>query len=776
VILKDGTAAEFAPVLLLNAIDSVLQKGALCNEKGNFELEKVPAGTYFLSINYVGCQKYESKVFQLTEDIKMESITLQVKEDLLDAVNIVANKPFFEHKIDRMVINVGASSINAGGTALQVLQKSPGVQVNKQTNQLAMSGKNGVIIMINGKISQLPPEAIIAMLDGMSADNIDRIELIHTPPANFDAQGNAGIINIVLKQSPDDGLNGNYMIKTGYGRGAKYGAGFSTNYRSKKWNLYGGYDYNYNFNPHVALNYRGINDENNNFVEADSYSNRRPDLYNQNARIGADYQLTKNTVVGVIGTFFDRNWDMIAVNDVNYLKNSTIYSKLKMTTLELNKWRSYTSNINLVHDFGNDKKLSMDYDYVNYTITNPSSYTNEYLDNNGNVLNADKIRISKETPITINVGKVDYSQNLGKAIKFEIGAKHAFSTFDNDVKVETALTNDWKIDTALTSKFQLFEKVSAGYSSFSWTINSKTEVKIGLRYEYTNTNLGSKNQPNVVDRQYGSWFPTVYVSRKFDENHVINFSYNQRINRPGFTQLAPYLIYFDPTTVNGGNPALQPSFVTSYRGTYSFNGWSLTADYSVTDASIRDFPFIDVKNNRQFNKPENQGTDKMFFLDLSFHYSFTKWWETQNDFYVGYQLSNFIFADKPIEVVTKAAGFNCTQSITLPHKFSIDISANYLTPSYWGIYKYNGNGNLSFGFNKNFGEKWGSLTFNINDIFQSSNWLGTAKDPSVNLNVFNAFKDAERTFMITWSNKFGNKKLKDSRQRARGSDEEMRRL
>jgi Outer membrane protein beta-barrel family len=323
---------------------------------------------------------------------------------------------------------------------------------------------------------------------------------------------------------------------------------------------------------------------------------------------------------------------------------------------------------------------------------------------------------------------------------------------------------------------QLFEKVRAGYSSFSWTINSKTEVKIGLRYEYTNTNLGSKNQPNVVDRQYGSWFPTVYVSRKFDENHVINFSYNQRINRPGFTQLAPYLIYFDPTTVNGGNPALQPSFVTSYRGTYSFNGWSLTADYSVTDASIRDFPFIDVKNNRQFNKPENQGTDKMFFLDLSFHYSFTKWWETQNDFYIGHQLSNFIFADKPIEAVTKAAGFNCTQSITLPHKFSIDISANYLTPSYWGIYKYNGNGNLSFGFNKNFGEKWGSLTFNINDIFQSSNWLGTAKDPSVNLNVFNAFKDAERTFMITWSNKFGNKKLKDSRQRARGSDEEMRRL
>lgn len=690
---------------------------------------------------------------------------------MLGEVSIVAKKPLFEQKIDRMVINVANSATNAGSSALEVLQRSPGVLVNRQNNAISLAGKAGVVIMINGKINRMPGDAIVQMLQGMNSDNIERIELIHTPPASFDAEGNAGIINIVLKKTADDGLNGSYSLNAGYGRREKYGAGMNMNFRRKKVNLYGNYDYRYDKNLQVFTNYRGIQDLAN-FIETESYSDRDPNLHTQNAQLGMDIQISPKTVVGALGTFFDRYWDMNAVNDVKYSTNGAVSNNLQMLTTEVNHWNSWTGNVNLTHQFSKNKTLSVDADYVYYHIDNPSTYdiqdTGPDEDRN--------LRIFKDTPIKIGVLKADYTQHFGDKIQLETGVKAASSRFDNDVRVEELEQANWVADPDLTSQFHLLEDIAAAYSSFSLKVNAKTDIKLGLRYEYTRTNLGSVEQPNVVDRRYGSWFPSAYISRKINEQQNINLSYSRRVSRPGFTQLAPYLIFYDPTTLEGGNPALQPSFTNSLKFDYRLKSWQFSIEYSREDQSIRDIPVLDIVKNTQFNRPQNIGNAQTLFASLFFPLHPAKWWDMQNNIMLISQESMFEYEGADLSIGNTFWGLNSTQSFTLPKSFSLEISANFYSPGYWGIYKWRPNGSVTAGLQKKLSEKWGTLNLNVSDIFLTNNWFGSAFQPEVNLRLKNSYQQTERTFMLTWTNKFGNNKLKDARNRARGASDEMRRL
>ena len=282
-------------------------RGSFSTEQGVYLFENVPAGAFLLGYTMLGFEPTFSETFVLGEKPARKDIkptVLQESAAALSEVSVVAKRPFLEQKIDRTVVNVANSITNAGGTALQVLQRSPGVQVNALTKTISLSGKQGVVVMVNGKISRLPAEAVVDMLAGMNSDNIDRIELIHTPPANFEAEGNAGIIHIVLKSAGDAGLNGGYSSKIGYGSGRKYGFGGYFNHRKSRVNLFGSYDLDHNLNPQVFTNYRRVK-IGSDVLETSSDSDRpHTPTTTQNARLGADFLVSKRTVVGVLGTFF----------------------------------------------------------------------------------------------------------------------------------------------------------------------------------------------------------------------------------------------------------------------------------------------------------------------------------------------------------------------------------------------------------------------------------------------------------------------------------------
>jgi len=348
-----GTPLGYANILLLQASDSTFIKGEIAGEDGTYHFKGIADGDYLCEFSMVGYPNKYSKAFNISAaSPSIDLGTIQMEESItIEGVEIIAKRAFLEQKIDRTIVNVSNSITNAGGNALEVLQRSPGIQVNQLSRTISLVGKEGVVIMINGQISRIPADAVIQLLEGMNADNIDRIELIHTPPANFEAQGNAGIINIVLKSTGDEGLNGTYSLNAGRGRGNKYGGSINFNYRKKHVNIFGGYDHKYNLNPQVFTNYRGIQ-QGSDFLETVTRSDRNhTPTTGQNARFGVDFQLSKNTVLGILTTMLDRDWYMEAVNSAGYFTNGKEDSRIVMPNVETNHARSYTGNINLTHKF-----------------------------------------------------------------------------------------------------------------------------------------------------------------------------------------------------------------------------------------------------------------------------------------------------------------------------------------------------------------------------------------------------------------------------------------
>jgi ACT domain-containing protein len=204
-----GEPISYASVLLLSPIDSLLILGAVSSENGHFQLDGVNKNSYLLSVSMVGYNKHFEKLIITTDQVTIKPITLNESREALEEIVVSAQKPLYEQQMDRLVINVRESVTAGGSSVLQVLQKSPGVMVNRLNNSISLNGKSGVSVMINHKITRLPIDAVVQMLDGLNAANVEKIELITNPAAKFDAEGTAGIIHIIMQENEDLGTNGN---------------------------------------------------------------------------------------------------------------------------------------------------------------------------------------------------------------------------------------------------------------------------------------------------------------------------------------------------------------------------------------------------------------------------------------------------------------------------------------------------------------------------------------------------------------------------------------
>lgn len=239
-----GEPLSFANVLLLKAGDSTLVKGTITEENGAFLLENIPQGQYVVSVSMMGFAPVTTEQYNIDGNLEIRLPPIVLSEGVeLDEVVVVSKKNLYVQKIDRMVINVASSILSAGSSALEILERSPGVLVDRQNSSISLVGKSGVVVMINGKQSYMPTSGLVSLLEGMNADNIETIELITAPPANFDAEGNAGFINIVLKEQTDLGLNGSYSLSFGVGNGNTTSDNINLNYRKNKLNIFGNYSF-----------------------------------------------------------------------------------------------------------------------------------------------------------------------------------------------------------------------------------------------------------------------------------------------------------------------------------------------------------------------------------------------------------------------------------------------------------------------------------------------------------------------------------------------------
>lgn len=771
----DNQGIAFANVLLMRATDSTLVKGSLTDDNGSYVFDNILRGTYYVQATFVGYQPSKSDAFELNEVMEIPDIILKEGEELGEVV-VQARKPLFTQKVDRLVINVENSIVSSGGTALEVLERSPGVVVNRQSNGISVVGKEGVVVMINGKISYVPQSSLVQMLDGMNADNIESIELITTPPANFDAEGNAGFINIVLKKNADLGLKGSYSLSAGYGKGFVTNDNINFNYRKNDFNLFGSYSYGLDKRAQIFKTSREFRDDGT-LLTNSSVTDRDPTQRNHNIRLGSDYQLSEKTVIGAIITAFDNRWSMDAVNNSIDAANGMPTGIVELLNTEINQLKHFGTNFNIKHDFSENEYISTDLDYLYYEFNNPTDYTNSFFDGNNMFLETNLLRSRKETPLTTLVGKIDYLNKKSDKFKYEFGVKGIKNDFENDVSVENLVNGDWIFDPTLTNFSVLDETILAAYGASEYTIDDKTSLKAGLRFEHTDSKLDTDTQGTVVDRQYGIWFPSIFLNRQWNDNLSMNVSYSKRITRPTFNDLAPFVIFFEPNTFLSGNASLQPAISNTFKYDINFKNYFLSFQYTNEDSSIANFQErIDQDTGRLIFEAANLDYTRTFSIITGIPLKLTDWWRSQNNFTYLRQKVRSFYLGTPIEQELGMFTANSTHSFKISDNLSAELSGFYNGPGFFGNALYEEVYGINFGIQNKFGDKWGTLKFSINDILDSVEFNGGTNLPEQNIVTRNLFDFSNRTFQITYTRNFGNTELRSARNRETGSEEERRRI
>ena len=775
---EDGKALPYANALLLISINNELMKGAVTSENGDFMLKNIPKGQYILQVSMVGFATKSTEPFYFEGNEPLHLPVMKLSETLaLAEVEIKADKPLYVQKIDRMVINVASSILSGGSTALEVLERSPGVMVNRQDNTISLVGKDGVVVMINGKISYMPTSSFVQLLEGMSSDNIESIELITTPPANFDAEGNAGYINIVLKKNIDSGFNGSYSFSGGLGNGTITSENINFNYRKNKINLFGSYSFSRRNQGQLFKQSRSFINSEAMSTEIATISDRDPIERNHNLRFGLDYQATEKTIFGILVAAFDNKWSMDAFNTSKETENGLPISYIEIINTEINSLKNFRSNINMRHEFKKDGYVNIDVDYLYFDNKNPVNYINNYFDGNYNFLEEELTNSDKVTPMKVIVGNADYSNQINDKFKIETGLKSAFLSFGNDVTVETFDGERFIQDPALTSNSDLDERIMAAYTSIGYAINNKTDIKLGLRYEHTNSNLLSDTEGTLVDRSYGELFPTAYISHKINDTLSFGVSYSRRITRPTLRDMAPFVIFLDPTTLFSGNPAVQPALSDNIAFTTNYRSLLLKVEYAIEKGTIARFtPKIDEATNRLSYQAENLDKTNIFSVTLGLPITIANWWKMQNNFtYLETKVEDkgegFIFSSQQSTFTATTS-----QSLTLAKDLTSEISANYFGPQQFGYGKTKALFFMNIGFQYKFSDKWGTLKFNMSDIWDSRVFKATAFVPEQNLNTDGSYDFSNRTFTLTYTRNFGNKKVKSSRDRKTGAEDEINRV
>ncbi len=776
----NGKPLSFASVSLLNARDSSIAKGTASDQQGTYAFENVRAGQYIMRATAVGYQKiYSTLLDVLNGPVDVPTLALSEITGKLAEVQVTAKKPFVEQQLDRMVVNVANSIVGSGSTALEVLEKSPGVTVDYQNERLQLRGKEGVIVQIDGKQSYLSAQDVIAMLRSMSSDNIETIELITNPSAKYDAAGNSGIINIRLKKNTNVGTNGTVSVAGGSGRFDRERGSLQLNHRTPKLNLFGNYSLNRGGNYWDFKLDRNQPDPSSsdalrrNIVSQTTYLKFR-DL-GQNAKAGLDFSPSKTTTIGLVWTGFWSDHRELGPAGASfrrteggpvYLQTST---RKTYNTLSQNQ----IGNLNLQHSFGEKKgQLTADFDIGHFSREYSNSLLTKTLVAIGDVTKpADGLLITQPATVDIRTVKVDYNRPLSNGWKLETGLKSASVKTDNDLKLSSGSAGVLVFDPSLSNHFQYTERVNAGYVSVSGSWK-KISVQAGLRAEHTHSEGNSLTLNQVVTRDYLKWFPSVFLSRPLSPDQTLTFSYSYRIDRPNYQSLNPARGYVDPYAYSQGNAYLKPQFTHALEGKLSLKNGVFASLGSNYTTDLMFFTIHAVEGNKSYVTLENLGHSQGYTLTLSYPLTVVKGWQLQTNVLGYYNRFQYDYEGTVLQIQNVAGRINGNNAFTLGHGWTAELNGWISTPAVNGIWRSPWLGAMDMGVQKAVSSAL-KLKFSLQDVFHSNRFRPSVETPTGNQVGVLTFDTRVALLNLTYS--FGNQKLKGERQRRTGSDDETRR-
>ena len=763
-------------ISLLKEPDSAVLRTAITDDNGQYQLTNIPAGNYILIASKVGYKRqYVSPVaISATHThTTLPTINMEPAHAQLTAVTVTGKRPFIEQKTDRTIVNVANSIIGSGSTALEVLEKAPGITIDQQNDQIIFRGKEGVIVQIDGKQTYLSAADAVSLLRSMPAGNIDRIELISNPSARYDAAGNAGIIDIRLKKNNHIGTNGVLTAGAGSGRYGRQRTNLQINHRAAKINLFANYGAGREGNYRNFDISRSMPDSmQTNYIQQHSFIRFRNSSHN--AKAGIDYFISKKTTAGIVWTgIWDVSRETSPATTVfrrqpdadAYI--STLTDK-SLSTIQSN----HLFNINLAHLFNGNAQLSTDIDMGRFNRQFSNFLTTRTLlpADSGN--NFSNLLSYMPTAITILTFKTDYNQPIGKNWKMETGIKISRVRSDNNLQLSTGTNGHLLMDTALSNHFLYAEDVYAGYMSISGKLGTKTDVLLGLRAEYTHSGGHSITFNNEVTKKYLNAFPSFFLTRSLHRNHTLHFSYSYRIDRPNYQSLNPARSYLDPYAYSSGNPYLTPQYTHSLEIKYGYKNklfTSLGATYT-TDLVFFVVQPTDGKTTQRM--PENIGTAQGYYLTANFPVTICKGWTMQTSLTGTYNQFQYRYKSIPLRSEQISGRINNSHAVIFGKGWTGELSGRINTPSTNAITHSPWLGSMDAGIQKAFLRNWKAKLI-VQDIWHTNYFKGKINVPAFTTSVWITADSRIALLTITFS--FGNQQLKGSRQRKTAAEEELQR-
>ncbi|WP_317046645.1 outer membrane beta-barrel protein [Mucilaginibacter gotjawali] len=722
-----------ATVILLLAKDSTVISSQLVNRDGSFAFQNLKDNTYLIRATYIGYKNYQGSnvVVSGQKPVDLPAFILTAAGKTLNEVAVTAKKSFIQQKIDRTVVNVGALISNTGTNALEVLQKTPGVQVDADGN-ITFKGKSGVMVMIDDKPTYLSAANLATYLRSLPASSLDQIELMDNPPAKYDAAGNAGVINIKTKKNTIKGfhavLGGNYA-QGFYGRNSENA---NLNYRTGKVNLFANlaYDEEHTWRRlEIDRDYLDANGNRTSSLKDISYF--RPTNYNTNIKAGIDFYASPKTTWGIVYTGdISRDHDNSPVYSLLYGQNGGLDSTITTLNTSRNKFGSNGINLNYTHKFDSlGRELTFDLDYIrDISGGNQLFVNNSYLPD-GTLTNS--TTLNDDLPSTINIysAKADYAHPLKGKAKLEAGIKSSYVNTDNAANYFNVVNGVNTIDYSKTNRFLYKENINAAYVNFNKNFG-RFAIQTGLRVENTNGDGHQLGNAQRADssfvNHYTDLFPTAYFSYNLDTagHNVLVASYGRRVGRPNYGSLNPFTFFVDEFTQFSGNPFLKPQFTDNYKLAYSFRSlftialaYNYTADVQGETIHRNGDVFISTQGNI--------GQQKTLDLSVNTNFQPTKWWSVnlyaevykntyQGAFYTGYLNQS--------QVTVSGNGNN---QFTLSPTWSAELSGFFDTGGTYGQFVTLPKGMLNAAIQKKIWNNKATIKLTMQNILQSFSPSGT---------------------------------------------------
>ncbi len=779
VVMGKPKTVEAANVDLLRAKDSTIIKMAITDKEGRFEITNLSNGKYLLMVQMIGYGKYMTAPFELSRtsnNYTAPTIILQLTNKDLGNVTVASKRPFIEQKLDRTIVNVDALPTTSGLTVLEILEKAPGVVVDKDGN-ISLKGKQGVMILVDGRPTYLSGQDLANMLKNMPGGNLDQLEVMTNPPAKYDATGNSGLINIRTKKTKTMGFNGSATVGYGQGFYPKTNSNINLNYRKGKFNFFANTGYNF-AERFQNIELKRIFRDNNNALlstfEQNAYSKRN---YNSlSYKVGMDYFLSKKTTFGIVVNGYGENGTELT-NNLTLIKLPTGSLDTRNTADNniRNKMKNTGANFNIRHLLDTvGTEITADIDYINYHSRNRQSMNNYFFDAAGSKKKADEMMKGYlPSDIDIYSAKVDYSHPLNKTSKIEAGIKSSYVETDNNAQYDTLSGAIWVSDAGRSNHFVYKENINAAYINFNKELSKKWSIQAGLRLENTIANGNQLTTGQSFKRNYTQLFPTVYIGFNPNEKNQFALSYGRRINRPDYGSLNPFYHFLDKYTFEVGNPYLNPQFSHNIELTHTFGGFlTTTINYSKTIDIIQDILDQVDSTNTTFIHKDNIAKQQNIGLSVSAMIPIAKWWKANvytniyNNKYSG--LVNGAYLD--VEGTTLSA--NISNQFSLKKGWNAEISGNYQSRALGGVIVMKPMGIVNMAITKQVLKNKGTLKLNVRDVFRTQEFNGYSKYQNIDLTIHQT-RDS-RVVNLGFTYRFGKGKPAQQRKRGGAGEEQNR--